>query len=101
MVVLNGLMQLALTVVYERNTREIQAHRLACSLGSCSMLLVSCVLKISYREECENFSLPPPDFHLAEQVTQDMESCEQMWKLYEEFSAGLQDLSSQDWISFR
>eukprot|EP00117_Sycon_ciliatum_P036543 scpid1236/ scgid27488/ Cytoplasmic dynein 2 heavy chain 1; Dynein heavy chain isotype 1B len=53
------------------------------------------------REECENFSLPPPDFHLAEQVTQDMESCEQMWKLYEEFSAGLQDLSSQDWISFR
>lgn len=42
-----------------------------------------------------------PEFPLGEELQADISQHEQMWALYEEFSSGLEQLSGEDWISFR
>ena len=42
-----------------------------------------------------------PDFVFVEELKLDLEQFEGMWSLYEEFNVGLQDLTKEDWISFR
>ena len=53
------------------------------------------------RSECDHFGLPLPAFPLAEGLAADLARHEDMWALYEEFSSGLEQLSGEDWISFR
>ena len=54
-----------------------------------------------HREECKHFAVDEPNFSLADELGEDLESHEKMWQLYEDFSNELEQLSSQDWISFR
>ena len=56
---------------------------------------------LPYRSNCEHFSLPQPEFPLGEELQADICQHEEMWALYEEFSSGLEQLSKEDWISFR
>ena len=53
------------------------------------------------RSDCEHFGMSQPEFPLGEELQADISQHEQMWALYEEFSSGLEQLSEEDWISFR
>uniref|UniRef100_A0A8C0VSF5 Dynein heavy chain tail domain-containing protein n=1 Tax=Cyanistes caeruleus TaxID=156563 RepID=A0A8C0VSF5_CYACU len=52
-------------------------------------------------EECHNFKLEEPDLSLSEAVSQDIQSCAEVWALYEEFYQGFQEKAKEDWITFR
>ena len=51
--------------------------------------------------DCQHFEMPEPDFVFVEELKMDLEQYESMWSLFEEFNTGLQELSKEDWISFR
>ncbi|CAK8696967.1 unnamed protein product [Clavelina lepadiformis] len=51
--------------------------------------------------DCKHFELQLPDFSLADELRVDIEGMEVTWLLYEDFHTGLNELSKQDWISFR
>ncbi|XP_057314672.1 cytoplasmic dynein 2 heavy chain 1-like isoform X2 [Hydractinia symbiolongicarpus] len=51
--------------------------------------------------DCSNFDIGEQEFPLITELDQDITNYEEMWKLYEEFSADLETMSQQDWISFR
>ena len=53
------------------------------------------------RTDCEHFNMEVPEFALAVEVKEDLESSEVMWSLFEEFNSGLKTLAKEDWISFR
>ncbi|OBS69904.1 hypothetical protein A6R68_01554 [Neotoma lepida] len=42
-----------------------------------------------------------PNFSLAYSISKDIESCAQIWALYEEFQQGLQEMANEDWITYR
>ncbi|EMP37963.1 Cytoplasmic dynein 2 heavy chain 1 [Chelonia mydas] len=52
-------------------------------------------------EDCHHFELEEPDFSLAKAVCRDIESCAEVWALYEEFHQGFQEKAKEDWITFR
>lgn len=52
-------------------------------------------------EECHHFKLEEPDLSLSESVSQDIQSCAEVWALYEEFYQGFQEKAKEDWITFR
>ncbi|KAF4787703.1 hypothetical protein TURU_168391 [Turdus rufiventris] len=52
-------------------------------------------------EECHHFKLEEPDLSLSEAVSQDIQSCAEIWALYEEFYQGFQEKAKEDWITFR
>uniref|UniRef100_A0A9J7YQK8 Cytoplasmic dynein 2 heavy chain 1 n=1 Tax=Cyprinus carpio carpio TaxID=630221 RepID=A0A9J7YQK8_CYPCA len=52
-------------------------------------------------EDCEHFTLSPPDVSLATDTLRDLQECSEMWEVYEEFQQGLDEHAEQDWISFR
>ena len=37
----------------------------------------------------------------TESISKDIESCAQIWALYEEFQQGFQEMANEDWITFR
>lgn len=57
--------------------------------------------KMSYRVDCSHFELESVEFPLLDELEGDIATFETMWKLYEEFNSDLEELSKQDWISFR
>ncbi|XP_044933442.1 cytoplasmic dynein 2 heavy chain 1 isoform X4 [Mustela putorius furo] len=59
------------------------------------------VIRKKLVDDCHHFGLEEPNFSLAHSVSKDIESCAQVWALYEEFQRGLQDMASEDWITFR
>lgn len=56
---------------------------------------------IQPRRDCEHFSIQPPEFPQLDELQTDIAKHETMWSFYEDFSNGLEKLSSEDWISFR
>ncbi|XP_039269307.2 cytoplasmic dynein 2 heavy chain 1-like [Styela clava] len=52
-------------------------------------------------QECQHFDISPPDLSEVDELRVDIEGCEAIWLLYEDFSNGLEEMSKQDWISFR
>lgn len=54
-----------------------------------------------YSDDCHHFGLEEPNFSLAYNISKDIESCAQVWALYEEFQQGVQEMASEDWITFR
>ncbi|XP_069495113.1 cytoplasmic dynein 2 heavy chain 1 isoform X2 [Ambystoma mexicanum] len=59
------------------------------------------VTKKKLIDDCLHFELEVPDFSLAEDIRRDIESCTQIWSLYEEFYHGFQEKAKEDWITFR
>ena len=55
----------------------------------------------SFRVDCYHFELESVEFPLLDELETDIATFETMWKLYEEFNTDLEELSKQDWISFR
>ena len=51
--------------------------------------------------DCSHFELESVEFPLLDELEKDIATFETMWKLYEEFNTDLEELSKQDWISFR
>ena len=51
--------------------------------------------------DCQHFGVREPEFAMADDLRQDISHHESMWQLYEEFSNGLEELTKEDWISFR
>lgn len=54
-----------------------------------------------YSDDCHHFGLEEPNFSLAYSISKDIESCAQIWALYEEFQQGFQEMANEDWITFR
>ncbi|KAK7812802.1 LOW QUALITY PROTEIN: hypothetical protein U0070_019828, partial [Myodes glareolus] len=52
-------------------------------------------------DDCHHFGLEEPNFSLAYSISKDIESCAQIWALYEEFQQSLQEMANEDWISYR
>ncbi|KAF3823514.1 hypothetical protein GH733_006982 [Mirounga leonina] len=52
-------------------------------------------------DDCHHFGLEEPNLSLVYSISKDIESCAQIWALYEEFQRGLQEMASEDWITFR
>ncbi|KAF2973673.1 hypothetical protein EK904_004515 [Melospiza melodia maxima] len=59
------------------------------------------IMKEKLIEECRHFKLEEPDLSLSEAVSQDIQSCADVWALYEEFYQGFQEKAKEDWITFR
>uniref|UniRef100_A0A670IVV3 Dynein cytoplasmic 2 heavy chain 1 n=1 Tax=Podarcis muralis TaxID=64176 RepID=A0A670IVV3_PODMU len=51
--------------------------------------------------DCCHFELEEPDFSLADEIRRDIESCAEIWALYEQFHEGFQEKANEDWITFR
>ena len=56
---------------------------------------------VFFRAECMHFGMTKPDFSLAEEIRSDLEQHEEMWKMFEDFHSGLEEMTKEDWISFR
>lgn len=56
---------------------------------------------IVFSTDCSHFDVEHQGFPLVEELEEDIKSYESMWSLYEEFSAEIESMSQQDWISFR
>ena len=54
-----------------------------------------------HRADCLHFGIAEPQFPLADELEVDISRHEQIWSLYEEFSATLNQMCKEDWISFR
>lgn len=52
-------------------------------------------------DDCHHFGLEEPNFSMAYSISKDIESCAQIWALYEEFQQGLQEMAKEDWITYR
>ncbi|XP_077915202.1 cytoplasmic dynein 2 heavy chain 1 isoform X5 [Halichoerus grypus] len=59
------------------------------------------VIRKKLVDDCHHFGLEEPNLSLAYSISKDIESCAQIWALYEEFQQGLQEMASEDWITFR
>ncbi|XP_034521541.1 LOW QUALITY PROTEIN: cytoplasmic dynein 2 heavy chain 1 [Ailuropoda melanoleuca] len=59
------------------------------------------VIRKKLVDDCHHFGLEEPNFSLAYSISKDLESCAQVWALYEEFQQGLQEMAGEDWITFR
>ncbi|KAL8191062.1 UNVERIFIED_CONTAM: Cytoplasmic dynein 2 heavy chain 1, partial [Gekko kuhli] len=51
--------------------------------------------------DCRHFELEEPDFLLSDEVRRDIDSCAEVWTLYEQFYEGFQEKANEDWITFR
>lgn len=59
------------------------------------------LLNCNFRKDYEKFGLEIPDFALCEEIEDDLRKQEYMWKVFEEFSKGLNELNNEEWIVFR
>ncbi|KAG8523219.1 Cytoplasmic dynein 2 heavy chain 1, partial [Galemys pyrenaicus] len=59
------------------------------------------VIRKKLVDDCHHFGLEEPNFSLAYSISKDIESCAQIWALYEEFQQGYQKMANEDWITFR
>ncbi|XP_023565248.1 cytoplasmic dynein 2 heavy chain 1 [Octodon degus] len=59
------------------------------------------VIRKKLVDDCHHFGLEEPDFSPARTISEDIESCAQIWALYEEFQQGFQEMANEDWITFR
>ncbi|KAJ8798091.1 hypothetical protein J1605_001582 [Eschrichtius robustus] len=59
------------------------------------------VIRKKLVDDCHHFGLEEPNFSLAYSISKDIESCAQIWALYEEFQQGFQEMANEDWITFR
>nr|KAF6324413.1 dynein cytoplasmic 2 heavy chain 1 [Myotis myotis] len=59
------------------------------------------VIRKKLVDDCQHFGLEEPNFSLAYSISKDIESCAQIWALYEEFQQGFQEMANEDWITFR
>ncbi|XP_067663541.1 cytoplasmic dynein 2 heavy chain 1-like isoform X1 [Haliotis asinina] len=57
--------------------------------------------KAKLMSDCEHFEMEQPDLSIVDEIASDLKNYQSMWKLYEEFNSGLQELAKEDWISFR
>eukprot|EP00051_Salpingoeca_urceolata_P021875 m.349048 g.349048 ORF g.349048 m.349048 type:complete len:4259 (-) comp19881_c0_seq4:199-12975(-) len=53
------------------------------------------------KRDCSHFGVAEPPFGSAEAVRDDLEQMQSVWSLFEEFVDGLQELTQEDWITFR
>ena len=51
--------------------------------------------------ECRNFQVEEPKFAELYEVSEDINKIKSVWGVYEEFQNGLQELTKEDWVSFR
>ncbi|VDN11072.1 unnamed protein product [Dibothriocephalus latus] len=56
---------------------------------------------IHIRQDCKHFDMAPPNCSLAEELRNNFVELETMWSVYEKFALEVQELSKEDWISFR
>ncbi|XP_044894140.1 cytoplasmic dynein 2 heavy chain 1 isoform X9 [Felis catus] len=59
------------------------------------------VIRKKLVDDCHHFGLEEPSLSLADSISKDIESCAQIWALYEEFQQRLEEMANEDWISFR
>uniref|UniRef100_A0A0X3Q6P6 Cytoplasmic dynein 2 heavy chain 1 n=1 Tax=Schistocephalus solidus TaxID=70667 RepID=A0A0X3Q6P6_SCHSO len=52
-------------------------------------------------QDCKHFDISPPNCSLAEELRNNFVELETMWSVYEKFALELEELSKEDWISFR
>ncbi|XP_072467338.1 cytoplasmic dynein 2 heavy chain 1 isoform X1 [Notamacropus eugenii] len=52
-------------------------------------------------DDCHHFGIDEPNFAMAYSISKDIETCAQLWSLYEEFHQGFQEKAVEDWITFR
>uniref|UniRef100_G3VCU8 Dynein cytoplasmic 2 heavy chain 1 n=1 Tax=Sarcophilus harrisii TaxID=9305 RepID=G3VCU8_SARHA len=52
-------------------------------------------------DDCHHFGIDEPNFSMAYSISKDIETCAQVWELYEEFHQGFQEKAKEDWITFR
>nr|WAW84826.1 cytoplasmic dynein 2 heavy chain 1 [Halisarca dujardinii] len=55
----------------------------------------------SLKDDCHHFGMSEPDIPLLGELRADLESCSEMWSMYDSFASELQALKEQDWLSFR
>ena len=53
------------------------------------------------REDATHFEVPSPDFPQLQELQDDISRYETTWSLYEEYTNKLNEMTTQDWISFR
>ena len=51
--------------------------------------------------DCKHFELKCPNFSLAAEIKAELEETSGVFGIFEEFNRGLQDMSQQEWITFR
>ncbi|XP_040316731.1 cytoplasmic dynein 2 heavy chain 1 [Herpailurus yagouaroundi] len=59
------------------------------------------VIRKKLVDDCRHFGLEEPSLSLADSISKDIESCAQIWALYEEFQQRLEEMANEDWITFR
>ncbi|XP_045342577.1 cytoplasmic dynein 2 heavy chain 1 isoform X15 [Leopardus geoffroyi] len=59
------------------------------------------VIRKKLVDDCHHFGLEEPSLSLADSISKDIESCAQIWALYEEFQQRLEEMANEDWITFR
>ncbi|GAB5577021.1 cytoplasmic dynein 2 heavy chain 1 isoform X12 [Prionailurus iriomotensis] len=59
------------------------------------------VIRKKLVDDCHHFGLEEPSLSLADSISKDIESCAQIWALYEEFQQRLEEMVNEDWITFR
>lgn len=56
---------------------------------------------LCFRGDCAQFGLPDPELPQLGQLQEEIDSHDRMWALYDQFYSGLEELTQQDWLSFR
>lgn len=51
--------------------------------------------------DCKHFDLKCPEFSTAAEIKEELEDTSGVFSLFDEFHRGLQDMSQQEWITFR
>ena len=71
---------------------------------SCLIGIPKCKINCKYfssRYDCRQFGVSEPQFTVVDELGQDISHHESMWQLFEDFNNGLEELTKEDWISFR
>ena len=63
--------------------------------------VIDVLLALLYRSDTEHFGLAPPEFPLVQELEADISMHEKMWSFHVEYTEDLNQLSKEDWISFR
>lgn len=77
---------------------KYEAH---CLPPFASLYHISFLFFFIYSTDCEHFDMPVPEFTVADELRNDLDSYEVMWSMYDEFNSGISELAKEDWISFR
>lgn len=64
--------------------------------------MIVCILTyFLLRSDYEKYDLIPKEFHMAEEIENDMKRVFENWMLFEEFYQGLTKFYEEEWIVFR